>query len=138
LVFLYHIRLLMLFIGFELNMSLYLLISLYKMSKCYKRQSTNSLSSLLHHRLIKILLISHLSQICDNWEIFLSQNGFTQVDNATNPPLIENPSLDRPVDKSQVFNSPDGSEFNESTSIVVENPVVKELPCMFSPKKSLE
>jgi hypothetical protein len=61
LVFLYHIRLLMLFIGFELNMSFYLLMSLYKMSKCYKRQSMNSLSSLFHHGLIKILLVSHLS-----------------------------------------------------------------------------
>jgi hypothetical protein len=37
LVFLYHIRLLMHFIGFQLNMSFYLLRSLYKMSKRYKR-----------------------------------------------------------------------------------------------------
>jgi hypothetical protein len=138
LVFLYHIRLLMLFIGFELNMSFYLLMSLYKMSKRYKRQSMNSLSSLFHHGLIKILLISHLSQIGDNWESFLSRNGFTQVDNTVNPPLIVNPNLDRPVTESQVFNSPDGSEFNEPTSIVVETPVVKKLPCMFSPRKSLE
>jgi hypothetical protein len=33
LVVLYHIRLLMLFLGFKLNMSFYLLMSLYKMSK---------------------------------------------------------------------------------------------------------
>jgi hypothetical protein len=43
LVFLYHICLLMLFIGFDLNMSFYLLMSLYKMSKRYKRQNMNSL-----------------------------------------------------------------------------------------------
>jgi hypothetical protein len=69
--FLYHLRLLMIFIGFELNMHFYLLMSLYKLSKRYKRQSMNSLSSLLHHRLVKILLVSHLSQIDDNWECFL-------------------------------------------------------------------
>jgi hypothetical protein len=98
----------------------------------------NSLSSLFHHRLIKILLISHLSKIGDNWESFLSRNGFTQVDNTVNPPLIVNPILDRPVTESQVFNSPDGSKFNEPTSIVVETPVVKKLPCRFSPRKYLE
>jgi hypothetical protein len=59
LVFLYHIRLLMHFIGFQLNMPFYLLRSLYKMSKRYKRQSVDS--SLFHHGLIKILLIHHLS-----------------------------------------------------------------------------
>jgi hypothetical protein len=37
LVFLYHIRLLMLFLGFKLNMPFYLLMSLYKMSKRYKK-----------------------------------------------------------------------------------------------------
>jgi hypothetical protein len=138
LVFLYHILLLMLFIGFELNMSFYLLMSLYKMSKHFKRQSMNSLSSLFHHRLIKILLISHLSQIRDNWESFLSRNGFSQADNTVNPPLNVNPNLDSPVTDSQVFNSLGGCEFNESVSIVLETPMVKELPCMFSPRKYLE
>ena len=37
LVFLYHVRFLMYFIGFDLNMSFYLLRSLYKISKIYKR-----------------------------------------------------------------------------------------------------
>jgi hypothetical protein len=138
LVFLYHIRLLMIFIGFELNMPFYLLMSLYKMSKRYKRQSINSLSSLFHHRLVKILLVSHLSQIGDSWEGFLIRNGFTQVDDTVIPHLIVNPSLDRPVIESQVFNLFDGSEFNEPASIVDETPVDKELPCRFSPRRSLE
>ena len=38
----------------------------------------------------------------------------------------------------QVFNSLDGYDFNEPTSIVDETPVDKKLPSMFSPKKSLE
>jgi hypothetical protein len=138
LVFLYHIRLLMLFIGFELNMSFYLLMSLYKMSKRYKRQSMNSLSSPFHHGLIKILLLSHLSQIGDNWESFLSQNGFSQTDNTMNPPLDVNPSFDSPVTESQGFNSPDGCEINESVSIVLKTPMVKKSRCMFSSRKSLE
>jgi hypothetical protein len=98
----------------------------------------NSLLSIFHHELIKILFISHLSQTGDNWESFVIRNGFTQVDNTVNPPLIVNPNLDSLVTESQVFNSPKGSEFNEPVSIVVETPVVKKLPCMFSPRKSSE
>jgi hypothetical protein len=70
--------------------------------------------------------------------VFLSRNGFTQVDDTVSPHLIVNPNLDRPVTESQVFNSLDGSEFNEPTSIVDETPVDKKLPCMFSPRKYLE
>jgi hypothetical protein len=51
LIFLYHIRLLMLFMGFELNMPFYLLMSLYKMSKRFKQQSINS--SLFHQGSLK-------------------------------------------------------------------------------------
>ena len=58
LIFLYHIRLLMNFIGFQLNMPFYLLRSLYKMAKRYKRQCLNS--SLFHHGLIRMLLVHHL------------------------------------------------------------------------------
>jgi hypothetical protein len=84
------------------------------------------------------MLISHLSKIGDKWESFLSRNGFTQVENIVKSPIIVNPNLYNPVTERQVFNSPEGSEFNEPTSIVVETPVVKKLQCMFSPKKYLE
>ena len=112
----------MIFIGFEFYMSFYLQMSLYKMYKHYKWQSINYLSSLFHHGLIKILFVSHLLQIGDSWEGFLSWNGFTQVDDTVSPHLIANPDLDRPVTKIQVFNSLDGYEFNEPTSIVNETP----------------
>jgi hypothetical protein len=128
----------MIFIGFELHMHFYLLMSLYKMAKHYKRHSKNALSSLFHHRLIKILLVSHLSQIGDSLEGFLSRNGFTQVDDTINPHLIANPNLDRLVTESQIFNSLDGSKFIEPVSIVDETPVDNELPCRFSLKRSLE
>jgi hypothetical protein len=107
--FLYHIQFLMNFIGFELNMPFYLLMSLYKMYKGYKQKITNALSSLFHHGLVKILLVSHLLQIDDSWEGFLSRNGFTQVDNTVIPHLTVNPNLDIPVTESQVFNSLNGS-----------------------------
>jgi hypothetical protein len=42
------------------------------------------------------------------------------------------------VVESQVFNSLDGSELNESSSIVDKIPVDKKFPCIFSPRKSLE
>ena len=46
--------------------------------------------------------------------------------------------MDSPKQESQCFNSPDGCEFNESMSIALETPIVKELPCIFSPRKLLE
>jgi hypothetical protein len=73
-VFLYHIRLLMNFIGFQLNMPYYLWRSLYKMAKRYKRQQLDS--SLFHHGLIKILLVHQLKLQHDDWNAFLAQNGF--------------------------------------------------------------
>jgi hypothetical protein len=74
LVFLYHIRLLMHFIGFDLDMPFYLLRSLYKMSKRYKRQGVDS--SLFHHGLVKILLMYHLSTVGDCWENFFDEEWF--------------------------------------------------------------
>jgi hypothetical protein len=52
LVFLYHVCLLMVFLGYNLNMSFYLLRSLQKMAKFYQRQNLNPQSSLFHHGLI--------------------------------------------------------------------------------------
>jgi len=98
----------------------------------------NSLSSLFHHGLVKILLLSHLSQIGGNWESFLSQNDFSQTDNTMNPPLNVNPGFDSPVTESQGFNSHDGCEINESMFISLKTPMVRKSQCMFSSRKSLE
>jgi hypothetical protein len=64
LVFPYHVRLLMHFIGFPLNVSFYLSRSLYKMLKRYKKQSFES--SLFHHGLIKMLLVHRLTILGDD------------------------------------------------------------------------
>jgi hypothetical protein len=65
------------FIGFKLNMSFYLLRSLYKMAKRYKKQSLDS--SLFHHGLIKLLLVHHLKVLGDDWDTFITHNGFVTV-----------------------------------------------------------
>jgi hypothetical protein len=84
------------------------------------------------------LLLSHLSQIEDNWENFLSQNGFSQTNNTVNPPLNVNLNCDSPVTEIQGFIPPDGYEINESVSISLQNPIFKKSLCIFSSSKSLE
>jgi hypothetical protein len=74
LVFLYHLWLLMSFIDFPLNMPHFLLRSLYKMDKRFKRENADS--SLFHHCLIKIVIVHHLRLSGDYWEAFLLRNGF--------------------------------------------------------------
>jgi hypothetical protein len=74
LVFLYHLRLLMNFMGYPLNMPFYFQHSLYKMDKRFKREKADS--SLFHHGLIRLIIVHHLNLHSDNWQDFLSQNGF--------------------------------------------------------------
>jgi hypothetical protein len=74
LVFLYHLRLLMNFIGYPLNMPFYFQRSLYKMAKRFKREKVDS--SLFHHGLIRLIVVHHLNLHDDNWKAFLSRNGF--------------------------------------------------------------
>jgi hypothetical protein len=108
------------------------------MSKCYKRQSLNPLSSLFHHRIIRILLVSHLSQIGDTWESFLSQNNFSQPECTVNSPLNVNPNSDNPVTQSQDFDSHNDCEINELVYVPMQTPLGKKPRCIFSPRKSLE
>jgi hypothetical protein len=97
LVFLYHVRLLMHFIGFHLNMSFYLLRSLYKMSKRYKKQNLDS--SLFHHGLIKLLLVHHLKTLGDDWDGFVARNGFVTV-NPVETPVMDKPMIEKPLNFS--------------------------------------
>jgi hypothetical protein len=80
LVFLYHLRLLMNFIGYPLNMPHYFLHSLYNMSKRFKREKADS--NLFHHGLITLTIVHHLSLHGDNWQAFLSRNGFSNLESA--------------------------------------------------------
>jgi hypothetical protein len=100
LVFLYHLRLLMNFIDYPLNMPHYLLRSLYNMSKRFKREKVDS--SLFHHCLIKVLIIHHLSLSCDSWQAFLSRNGLAtpecvQVDKVVVTETLVGPAVPPPT-----------------------------------------
>jgi hypothetical protein len=111
------------FIGFELDMPFYLLRSLYKMSKRYKRQSVDS--SLFHHRLIKILLIHHLSTVGDCWDNFLIRNGFSKT-----VPTV-NPNLDEPLIENQLgisINGPDSLNRNPLDATMPSKPSSAEFP----------
>jgi hypothetical protein len=62
------------FIDFPLNIPHYLLRSLYKMSKRFKREKADA--SIFHHCLIKIVIVHHLILSGDCWQAFLLRNGF--------------------------------------------------------------
>jgi hypothetical protein len=84
-VFLHHLRLLMVFMGYQLNMSYYLHRSLFKMSKKYKRNQAHS--SLFHYGLVKMIVVCHLGLHRDCWNAFLSHNAFEDL----NPPQVDKP-----------------------------------------------
>jgi hypothetical protein len=84
-IFLFHLRLLMVFIGFELNMPYYLHRSLFKMAKRYKHSQADT--SLFHVGLIKMVLVYELGLRRDSWHEFLSRNGFGE----SNPPQVDKP-----------------------------------------------
>jgi hypothetical protein len=84
-VFLFHLRLMMVFMGFELSLPHYLHRSLFKMAKKYKRSQADT--SLFHVGLIKILDFYELGLCRDSWPDSLNRNGFEE----SNPPPIDKP-----------------------------------------------
>jgi hypothetical protein len=86
-VFLFHLRLLMIFMGFGLSMPHYLHRSLFKMAKRYKRSHADT--SLFHVGLIKMIFIYELGLPQDSWRDFLSCNGFE----GSHPPQVDKPMI---------------------------------------------
>jgi hypothetical protein len=86
-VFLFHLRLLMVFMGFELSMPHYLHRSLFKMAKRYKRSQADT--SLFHVGLIKMCMVYELGLRQDCWGDFLIRNGFQE----SNPPQVDKPMV---------------------------------------------
>jgi hypothetical protein len=78
------------FIDFPLSMPYFLLRSLYKMGKRFKRQKSDS--SLFHHGLIKIIIVYHLQLNNDCWDDFLLRNGFgnSELGQVDKPVITEN------------------------------------------------
>jgi hypothetical protein len=83
--FMFHLHLLMVFMGFELSLPHYLHQSLFKMAKKYKKSQADT--SLFHVGLIKILVVYELGLRRDSWPDFLNRNGFEE----SNPPPIDKP-----------------------------------------------
>jgi hypothetical protein len=86
-VFLFHLRLLMVFMGFELSMPHYLHRSLFKMAKKYKR--SQAYTSFFHVGLIKMLVVYELGIRRDSWHNFLNCNGFEE----SNPLQVDKPMV---------------------------------------------
>jgi hypothetical protein len=95
LVFLYHLHLLINFIGYPLNMPFYFQRSLYKMSKRFKREKADS--SLFHHGLIRLIIVHHLSLHGDSWRAFISRNGFDDTDPVQIDKPVVNETKVRPL-----------------------------------------
>jgi hypothetical protein len=105
LVFLYHLRLLMNFMGYPLNMPFYFQRSLYKMSKRFKRQKADN--SLFHHGLIKLIIVYHLSLHGDSWRAFIARNGFEDTDPVqVDKPMVTEAKAEPPVPFHILFPSP--------------------------------
>jgi hypothetical protein len=143
LVFLYHVHLLMVFLGFGLNISFYLLESLQEMAKFYQRKKLNAQSSLFHHNLIQILVISRLSKVGDSWKDFIDINGFSLLETVVDSPMRLN-------EPSNLFQSTPSIEnlrveLHQSPMSITKTPIFvhksskgKNPRCNFIPKKSLE
>jgi hypothetical protein len=105
LVFLYHLRLLMNFMGYPLNMPFYFQRSLYKMSKRFKREKADS--SLFHHGLIRLIVVHHLNLHGDNWQSFLSRNGFVDSESVQiDKPVVSETKVGPPVPFHALLPSP--------------------------------
>jgi hypothetical protein len=143
LVFLYHVRLLMVFLGFDLNMPFYLLKSLQKMAKFYQSQNVNAQSSLFHHGLIRILVISQLSNVGDNWQDFVTRNGFAPPETVIDSPLHfdepSNPCLSTPsLENLHVELQEIPVSITKTLVVFHKSSKGKNLRRDFIPKKSLE
>jgi hypothetical protein len=121
-------------------MAFYLLMSMHKMSKHYKKWILNPLSSLFHHGIIQILLLSHLAEIGDTWEDFLCRNNFSLPEKPVNSPLHSNinPNPCNPMTESQGVDLHRDHELTEPIYVAMQNPLGQKPRYNFVPKKSLE
>ena len=75
--YVYHLRLMAVFIGFSLNLPHYLVQSLSKMSAAIKKGPKNISHSLFHHGLVRMLIERELLKLERSWDEFIESNGFS-------------------------------------------------------------
>ena len=73
--YVYHLRLMVVFLSFPVNLPYYLFQSMTKMSSAIKKGPKNIRRSLFHHGLVRILVERELSKESWSWDDFLKQNG---------------------------------------------------------------
>jgi hypothetical protein len=113
------------------------------MAKFYQRQNLNAQSSLFHHGLIQILVISQLSKVGDSWKYFMYRNGFSLPETVIDPPLHFNKSSSPCRSNPSLENL--HVDLQESPVSVIKTHVVfhksskgKKPRCDFIPRKPLE
>ena len=72
----YHFRILMVFMDYELNMYAFLLKILSKMAHFYQRKSHSSERNVFQHDLVKIMIKFQLEHNGDSWEKIVKRNHF--------------------------------------------------------------
>jgi hypothetical protein len=119
-VFMFHLHLLIVFMGFELSLPHYLHRSLFKMSKKYKKSQADT--SLFHVGLIKILVVYELGLRRDSWPDFLNRNGFEE----SNPSPIDKPVVSEsrsiPIPYSVLLPKPKSDSIVNSPMAVTKVP----------------
>jgi hypothetical protein len=76
--FIHHFLLLMVFMGYELNIPFFLLKSILKMAHFYQRDHLSSEINIFHHGLMRVLVEFQLNQNNDSWEEFVKINLFLE------------------------------------------------------------
>ena len=74
--YVYHLRLMTVFLGLPVNLPYYLVQSMTKMSSAIKKGPKNIGRSLFHHGLVRMLVERDLSKRNQTWDDFLEHNGF--------------------------------------------------------------
>ena len=83
--YVYHAKVMMHFLGEDINLPYFLLSSLRKMCSIVQRNPRNIESHLYHHGLVKILVEEQLKENRDTWERFLVRNHFEEAGETSVP-----------------------------------------------------
>ena len=83
--YVYHAKVMMHFLGDDINLPYFLLSSLGKMSSIVQRNPRNIEPHLYHHGLVKMLVEEQLKAKRDTWERFLVRNHFEEAGETSVP-----------------------------------------------------
>jgi hypothetical protein len=114
----------MVFMDYELNMSVFLLKILSKMAHFYQRKNLSSERNVFHHGLVKILIEFQLEQNGDSWEKFVKINHFQENSEADLQSHFSEVETPNPVEDI-IFPYPQVSTPQQNTARVTRSQTVK-------------